>query len=371
MNVYTARWILPIAAPAIPNGAVGVDLDGRIAYIGPIATAPAGARHALGDAVLLPGLVAVDPPRDSDARDDRGLETAVAAGVTTLATTIGAGEFDAVLQARIPGVAYVGLAGTFGALRSAVAELRARLVDAGGDDRTRIGVALGAAHEVEEDLLLDLCAWAVGEGLPIALTVGASPDEVAYLREASGSYADARRAAGFDVVRRAHSAVHLLAELGVAAVARPLLVGGAYWDATDVALAAYYDCPVAYAPAAAAGAASAVAAVDPAPVATLVAAGVRVALATRDPLGLAARLAVDPTAAVRLATLEGARALDVDHDVGSLEVGKLADLSAFALAPDDCRTADVLGPERALLARPRASTVLRLVGGHPARVRGV
>ncbi len=376
MNVYTARWLLPVTAPPVRDGAVGVGSDGRIAYVGPAADAPAGERYALGDAVLLPGLVAVDQVRDPAGDDGHHLLPPLSAGVTSLATTIGGREFDFVVHARFRGVAYWRVGGpmgidrvvSFGMLRHVIPELRAHLAAEGGVGRARIGVAVGAAYEVDEDALIDLCAWAVGEDLPISMTVGASRDEVAYLREASGRHADARRAAGFDVVRRAHSAVHLLAELGIAAVARPLLIGGAYFDASDAALAAYYDCPVAYAPTDADTS-------DLAAFHALRDAGARVALATHDPLGLAARLVRDADAAVRLATLDSARALDVGDEVGSLEVGKLADLTAFALAPDDARAADLLGPAQALLGRARTHrplrSVLRMVGGHPVRPRGV
>ena len=59
MRVYAARWVLPITAPPIADGAVAVDADGRIAWVGPLADAPAAPVEALGDAALIPGLVNV------------------------------------------------------------------------------------------------------------------------------------------------------------------------------------------------------------------------------------------------------------------------------------------------------------------------
>ena len=58
--LYRARWVLPVTAPAIRDGAVLVDDAGRIAGVGAAASiaAPDGIDvHDLGEAVLLPGLV--------------------------------------------------------------------------------------------------------------------------------------------------------------------------------------------------------------------------------------------------------------------------------------------------------------------------
>jgi 5-methylthioadenosine/S-adenosylhomocysteine deaminase len=204
-----------------------------------------------------------------------------------------------------------------------------------------------AVYSVHEDLLLDACAWAVGEGLPVAMHVSESPAEVAFLREGEGPFAEFLRGRGIAVQRRAHSPVHLLAELGVAAVARPLLIHGVQFDESDVALAAHYDCPVAHCPASNAKLGHGVA-----PLRALLDAGVRVALGTDsvasnnrlDVLDEARTAALAQRATLRradaltaaealhLATLGGARALDLGAEVGSLAVGKQADLAAFSLA---------------------------------------
>lgn len=316
MRLYTARWLLPVSAPPVANGAVAVHPSGRIAYAGPAAGAPAGEIVALGDAVLLPGLVAVLP--DAAAPPARG--------VTTVAVTAPSDVGALVASGR----------------------------------RVRVGVAVPPVYAVDENALLDLCAWAVGENLPLAIPAGVSAAEVAFIREASGPHADALRARGVDVVRRAHSTVHLLAELGIAAVARPLLVGGARFDESDVALAAYYDCPVAYAP-------PAEASTLPDPLAALLAAGVRVAIAAPDPLAAAHALGASPDAALHLSTLGGARALDLDAATGSFDVGKAADLCAFALTPGELRAADARGPACALATAAQRDPVLTLVDGVPLR----
>jgi 5-methylthioadenosine/S-adenosylhomocysteine deaminase len=58
---------------------------------------------------------------------------------------------------------------------------------------------------------------------------------------------------------------------------------------------------------------------------------------------------VSARAALRLATLGGAEALRLDDDVGSLEVGKQADLVVFELDP---RAGPVPDPVTALVFSP-------------------
>jgi 5-methylthioadenosine/S-adenosylhomocysteine deaminase len=57
--------------------------------------------------------------------------------------------------------------------------------------------------------------------------------------------------------------------------------------------------------------------------------------------------AISATEALDLATLGGARALGLDSDVGSLDVGKSADLAAFPLATP--RSSPVFDPASALV----------------------
>ena len=65
--------------------------------------------------------------------------------------------------------------------------------------------------------------------------------------------------------------------------------------------------------------------------------------------------------AVHLATLGGARALGLETEIGSLEVGKSADLAAFPLVP---HTAPVHDPYAAVIfALPGAAASLVTVAG--------
>jgi 5-methylthioadenosine/S-adenosylhomocysteine deaminase len=419
-RVYTARWVVPVSSPPVAHGAVAVDDAGRIVYVGPAAGAPEGPAESLGDGVLVPGLVdahthleltafrgllehadffawiraltraRAEALTEADLHDaaHAGVCEGLAAGVTTFADTAatGAAPLEALIALGARGVVYQEVFGpapaqrgaALAALQRQVAALRARAAGANAADRVRVGVSPHAVYSVHEDLLLDACAWAVGEGLPVAMHVSESPAEIAFLRDAEGPFADFLRGRGIEVQRRAHSPVHLLAELGVAQVARPLLIHGVQFDEGDVALAALYDCPVAHCPASNAKLGHGVA-----PLRALLDAGVRVGLGTDsvasnnrlDVLDEARTAALTQRAALRradaltaeealhLATLGGARALGMDADVGSLEVGKQADLAAFALDAHDPRADPEADPVTALVhtlaGRAAALTVVQ------------
>jgi cytosine/adenosine deaminase-related metal-dependent hydrolase len=124
-----------------------------------------------------------------------------------------------------------------------------------------------------------------------------------------------------------------------------------------------------------------------APVRDLVDAGVRVGLGVDGPasqesgqLGaelraalLAARVRGGPTAltareALALGTIGGARILGRDGELGSLEVGKLADLALWRL--DGIGHAGIADPVAALVFGPPAPVELLLVGGRAIVERG-
>jgi len=381
MNCYHARWLLPVAEPPIEHGTVAVD-GARIAYVGPRAGAPRGPEQDLGDVLLMPGLVNAHahleltvmrgvleglsaPERTRRIARARaavlseamlldsarfGVAEGLLAGVTTYADSCASGvSIRAMGELGVRGVMYQEVAGpapeertgAFAALRSQIERLRpfeSALV--------RLGVAPQSVYAVHEDLLVDACAYAVGERLPIALHVAESSAEIAFLREAEGPFADALRARGVEVVRRAYSPVHLLIELGVAQVARPLLVHCVKLEESDVAFVAEHGCPVAICPGADARTGHGIA-----PLAELLEAGVAVGLGSdslasggRIDLLDEARLAlllqraraerpdtVSAPSALELATAGGARALGILDRVGTLEVGKDADLAAFPL----------------------------------------
>lgn len=414
---YHARWVIPVTRAPLADATVSVS-GAHIAYIGPRRDAPAGEDVELGDAVLLPGLVnththleltamrglltgfefvtwirtltaaraAVLTP---DAMRDAarlGIAEGLAAGITTYADTSASGVvLSALREMGVRGIMFQEVFGPAESQRAdAMAGLRAA-VDALRPletDLVRLGVSPHAPYSVHEDLMIDAAAYAIGAGLPVAIHLAESDAEIAFLREAEGPFADGLRARGIPVVRRAHSPVHLLVELGVV-LARPLLIHCVKLDESDIAFIAHYGCPVAHCPTS-----NAVLGHGIAPLRELLDAGVVVGLGTdsaasndrMDMLG-EARLATllqgtrlqRPDAlptreALALATIGGARALGLDDRVGSLDVGKEADLAAFSL--DTIRGATLLEPEAAALAAVGTPATLVTVAGQPRVSRG-
>jgi 5-methylthioadenosine/S-adenosylhomocysteine deaminase len=224
-----------------------------------------------------------------------------------------------------------------------------------------------APYTVSDDLFSAVAGLALGERLPIAIHIAESQVEDDLVRAGSGVFADGLRARGIDVNPRARTPIELLASLGVLA-ARPLLIHCVRVDDQDITHIARSACSVAHCPASNAKLGHGIA-----PLPELWHAGVRVGLGSdsvasnnRMDILEEARLAVllqrarrsnfgeiTADAALSLATLEGARALALDGQIGSLEPGKAADLAAFPL--------DAIGP-----VHEPISTVIFALPGTPA-----
>jgi cytosine/adenosine deaminase-related metal-dependent hydrolase len=396
MIVYTARWVLPIARPAIENGAVGVD-DGRIAYVGPAADAPPGERRDLGDCALMPGLVNVhthleltvmrgwleDLPfrqwiiRLTKARQEVlnparllasariGIAEGLLAGITTYADTCESGVVhQALREMGARGVMYLEVFGpqdaqsdeALSALGSRVAVVRQN-----DSSRVRTGISPHAPYSVSDALFRGAADLAVADSLPIAVHVAESVAEQQLVTEADGDFADALRARGIPVAVRAESPIALLERTGVLR-ARPLLIHCVQVSESDLRRVAAHDAAIAHCPASNAklghGSANLPAFLE---------ANIRTGLgsdsvASNNRMDLLdeARLAVlfarartqhwntiSSTLGIELATLRGAQALGLDREIGSLVVGKAADLAAFPLGV--MHATPVQDPESALL----------------------
>jgi 5-methylthioadenosine/S-adenosylhomocysteine deaminase len=407
---YHARWIIPVSHPPIQDGTVSV-VDSRITRVGPRDGAPRGEDVELGEAVLLPGLVnahthleltamrgllpgmdfvtwirTLTRARAAVLTDDMMLDAArwgivegLMAGITTYGDTSASGV---VLQALgdmgVRGIMYQEVFGpapaqrqeSLDGLRAKVDALRPRETDL-----VRLGVSPHAVFTVHEDLLVDDAAYAIGAGLPVAIHLAESEPEIAFLREGSGPFADGLRSRGITVVRRSHSPVHLLVELGVV-LARPLLIHCVRVDASDIAFIAQNECPVAHCPASNAWLGQGIA-----PLREMLDAGVIVGLGSdsaasndRTDILEEARLAamfqggrlqrpnaLSAAESIALATLGGARALGMDSRIGTLEAGKDADLVAFALRAD--RTSGSGDPLEAALGAAGTPPLLVSVSG--------
>ncbi len=401
---YHARWVLPISRPPIRDGTV-VEFGGRITYVGPRRDAPPGQDRDLGAAVLIPGLVNAHTHLELTAFRGllealpfrewiaalQGAKTAVMtraryldaarsgiveglrAGITSYADSCDSGvALQAMRDAGVRGIMYQEVFGPSpdpAAVSDAARELRAKLaaLEPLETDTQRLGVSPHAPYTVS-DALFALVARA---GRPMAIHLAESAEETALVRDAAGPFADALRRRGIPVAPRAASPVRLLEKLGVLA-AKPLLIHCVRADDADQRLIAAHDCAVAHCPAS-----NAKLGHGTAPLTELLALGVRTGLgsdsvASNDRMDLLdeARLAalhqrarggdfstLSAARALELATLGGARALGIADRVGTLEVGKEADLAAFDLS-DDPGTID---PAATLIFGPTPRPALAVV----------
>jgi cytosine/adenosine deaminase-related metal-dependent hydrolase len=243
-------------------------------------------------------------------------------------------------------------------------------------DLVSLGVSPHAAYTVSDKLYELVAHYAHDRALPLAMHIAESEPEHALVERAHGDFADRLRARGIAVSVRARSPIELLERRGALDRA-PLLIHCVRVDHTDIGIMSRHGCAVAHCPASNAKFGHGIA-----PLLPLVAAGIRVGLgsdsvASNNRMDILdeARLAVlihrastrqhdafGAHQALELATIGGARALGIDSRVGSLEVGKEADLAAFGI--DTPRTTPIGDPySAAIFALPGRSARLVTVRG--------
>lgn len=396
---YRARYVVPVATPPIVDGIVAVDGE-RIGYVGPAAEAPSGRTVDLGYALLFPGLVNAHTHleltamrgflEDLDFRSwilrltsakravlsrdmlldaaRYGIDEGLRHGITSYADTCDSGvAFDAMRERGVRGIMYQEVFGPDPAQCTAsLAELREKI------DRlrpletplVRLGVSPHAPYTVSDALFAAVARYAREANLPVAIHIAESALEQELVVRGEGAFADGLRARAIPIGPRARTPVELLADLDVL-TARPLLIHCVRVDDADIARIARARCTIAHCPASNAKLGHGIA-----PLTDFMEAGIPTGLGSdsvasnnrMDVLGEArlaalfqrARLGsftdVSASDAIHLATLGGARAIGVDKEVGSLEVGKAADLAAFPL--------DSLGP----VHDPLATAIFGLPG---------
>jgi 5-methylthioadenosine/S-adenosylhomocysteine deaminase len=400
----SARWVLPIAGPALERGALLIGADGRILAVGPDAAVPRPpdtTAEDFGEALLLPGLINththleltgldLGPPEPDFAgwirrvRSDkasrtpeafraaarRGLADCWAAGVTTVADT---GDSGAVIEALAEcggsGIAYQEVFGphpdqrdaSLAGLQQAVARLGRY---AGG--RVRIGVSPHAPYTVSGPLYAATAAWAREAGLPIAVHLAESPAESALLAGGSGAFAEAWRGRGIPMpAPLGQTPVGWLAAHGVLSE-RTLCIHVVQAGPADVEQLARANVAVAHCPLS-----NRAHGHGDAPLAQLLAARLRVGLGTDSVLSVGAldlladaRAAraiagLDAAATLELCTRGAARALGLDGEIGTLAPGAWGDCLAIR-AP--AQAAGAVAEEQVLASGPR-DVLATFVGG--------
>ena len=389
LTIHSARWVIPVTAAVIEDGAVAIDA-GRIRAVGKRADLMADFSPAVridhGEAALLPGLINVhthleltalrgqveDPlfqpwivslvtrksqltPAELLASARLGCAEAIRAGVTTVADTAdAAGTLVAIAESGLRGILFQECFGPDPAQAEASLEQlmlkldahRAYLAASPCGDRVRLGISPHAPYSVSGRLYRLATQLALEQGLDMALHAAESQDELRLLRDGSGAFGDSLRRRGIPFTSPGCSTVRYLDQLDVLAAA-PLLIHGVTIEADDLELLVKNGVRLAHCPKSNSKFGHGIAAV-----------------AEWKRLGLAIGLGTDSVAsnnggdlieearfvtllqraqrrdsgwpsaadALALMTIEGARALRLQHQIGSLEPGKYADLVVIDLS---------------------------------------
>ena len=415
---YHARWVLPITRPPIENGTV-VESDGLITYVGPRSAAPPGQDFDLGEAILLPGLVNththleltamrgfledlcfsdwIDKLRqsrneimDREALLDSarfGIVEGIEAGITSYADTCSSGVvLQAMREAGVRGIMYQEVFGpdpSHAEIAMRELEDRVEVLRLEQTELVSLGVSPHAPYTVSDPLYDAAARFANSLELPLAMHIAESEPELELVTQGRGDFAERWQRRGIPVAPRARSAIALLEERG-ALDRGPLLIHCVRVDSEDIGIIARHRCSVAHCPASNAKFGHGIA-----PLLPLIAAGIRVGIgsdsvASNNRMDILdeARLSVlihraatrrhdafGAHDALQLATIGGARALGIDARVGSLEVGKEADLAAFRT--DTPRAIPMGDPySAAIFALPGRSAELVTVKGRVLVERG-
>ncbi len=384
MDELSADWVLPVSGPPVRNGLVRHE-GGRIVEV---TTGRAARHHA--DAVIIPGFVNAHSHleysvyagfgdgeafgswlgthiRRKQALDDaamlavarRGAWDSLASGITTTADYSFSGA--AATAAEEVGLRAIVYLEVF-AQEPAVAEAQftakhERLAE------TRL-VRLGISPHAPYTCSAEVYRWCLSLGIPVGTHLAESRSEHEWLEHGTGPLA----AIGPMLVQP--TGKRSVASLDSVLGPELLCAHCVELDAREIALLAERGVPVAHCPRS-----NALLGCGIAPLTDLRAAGVTVGLGTDSPAStpsfdvfdeLRATIAfararerrpdaLGAADALRLATLDAARALRLDREVGTLQPGKRADLAVVSLA----------GSPYHPVEDPEAAVVF---GGSPERV---
>jgi cytosine/adenosine deaminase-related metal-dependent hydrolase len=369
-----ARWVLPVERPPIDGGYVSV-AEGRI--VDASGGRPSGGVvHDLGDVVLVPGLVNVhthlefsglknplgEPgmslpawirlviaERNRGGRDAAreiavGLRESLSEGVTTVGEIAASGASNPG-SSPAPCVRHFHEAIGFSAQRvdSVFADVERRL----NVGPTTAGLSPHAPYTVHPRLVDRLVQLAAERGAPVAMHLAESPEELELLAKGSGPFRELlEERSMWDDGAIPHGSRPLDYLEQLASAPRAVVIHGNYLAADEIEFIAKRreQMSVAFCPRTHAYFG------HPAyPLENMLEAGVRVVLGTdsrasNPDLSLlgevrfaAAQFAsVSPESWVRMATLEGAVALGMSQEKGSLTPGKSADFVALPCERERC-----------------------------------
>jgi len=368
VRTISADWVVPVTGPPIEHGAVTIRDDGRVAAVGAAKELGEGERFA--DAIILPGFVNAHShleyaayagfgdglsfapwiglhvtrkrrldEADMEAMARLGVAECLRSGITTVGDCSFSGAAAVACdQLGLRAIVYLEVFGVDAEALSGFEEKHDRIADS-LSDQVRLGISPHAPYTCTPELF-EACSEL---GLPLATHLSESEAELEYLRSGTGPW---EALSEYLVPPLGASAIETLAERGVLGTT-VVAAHCVHITEHEMSVLAETGTHVAHCPRS-----NALLGCGVAPLATLREAGVDVCIATDSPAStpsfdmfdelrsavMAARArerrpdALSTADALELATLGGARALGLEHEVGSLEPGKHADIAVLSLA---------------------------------------
>jgi aminodeoxyfutalosine deaminase len=399
MIVYQADWVCPVSSAPIRNGTLAVE-NGRIVQVlsDPI---PDGVERVVyPGCAILPGFVNAHAHLEltlfQGLLDDLSFPNWIAklvrmkyqmctrdalkvsaqlgaiemlsAGITTVGEVMDVETgWEAMREFGLQGVAYQEVFGP--AAETSAQALRSlnekvKLHRQHETSTRRIGISPHAPYSVSKNLYEGVRDYARSEGLRMTAHIAESEDETLFVRDGAGAFAESHRQRNIDVVARGCLPVAYLDRLGLLGPDM-LLVHAIETDKADLDRLRDTGSFVVHCPKSNAKLGHRIA-----PVAQMRQRGVPVALGTdsvasndafdmfEEMRAVVAQQYLPFDDVLRMATIEGAHALGLSDDLGSLEAAKRADFTIVAL--HDAATNPV---EDILRSAHRSDVKATFVGG--------
>jgi aminodeoxyfutalosine deaminase len=386
MQILKARYILPVISEPIENGGIVID-DGKIKEIGFFENLKT--RHPnlnikdLGNAFLMPGFVNVHSHAEYTLMrgliggmnffnwikrlaiyhenltieeiiisSKLGVMKMISSGITTVAdSTFYGTPLEVFCEFGLKGIVYQEVFGPDDRVNQVALDDLKRKIDlmqekAVGTDLT-VGVSPHSVYTVSESLFRKVCDYAAKNNLPVSIHAVETEDEVNFIREGSGFIAEHYKNRGIPWVGKKKTVIEYLRDIGVFdSGARIQLVHLTQATEKDFEIIAEYNLSAALCPCS-----NAWLGVGISPISGIIKHGIFAGFGTDseasngglsilDEMRCGAYLQrgkhrnVDASKAsemIELATIRGAKSINLCDKIGSLESGKNADLIAVSL----------------------------------------